>query len=305
MPEEMNTVFIICGPTAVGKTAFAIALAEHLQTEIISADSRQCFSELGIAVAKPSLEELKRIPHHFIDSHSISEELNAGKYEQYALQTVDTILEHHHTAVMVGGTGLYIKAFCEGMDSMPAIDPIVRENMMQEYASKGMSWLQEEVSKKDPQFWQVAEQENPQRLMRALEMILTTGISITEFRKAEKKVRPFNIIKIGLELPREILNQRINHRVDHMVNNGLLKEAEQLFPFQNNNALQTVGYQELFEYLEGKISLDKAIELIKQHTRQYAKRQMTWFKKDPEINWFDAATIEVEKIKNFIPSREG
>jgi tRNA dimethylallyltransferase len=297
MPEKKNTVFIICGPTAVGKTAFAIALAEHLQTEIISTDSRQCFKELGIAVAKPSLEELKKVTHHFIDSHSITEELNAGKFEQFALQKVEAIFNEHQSAVMVGGTGLYIKSFCEGMDTMPAIDPIVRENIIHEYATKGMSWLQEEVAKKDPQFWQVAEQENPQRLMRALEMILTTGISITEFRKAEKKVRPFKIMKIGLELPREILNQRINHRVDIMVNDGLVAEAEKLYPQRNNNALQTVGYQELFEYFEGKISLTKAIELIKQHTRQYAKRQMTWFKKDDDIIWFDARSIEVEKLK--------
>jgi tRNA dimethylallyltransferase len=298
MANNVNTVFIICGPTAVGKTAFAIELAEYLQTEIISADSRQCFRELGIAVAKPSLEELKRITHHFIDSHSITEELNAGKFEQYALQKAEAIIKQHQTAVMVGGTGLYMKAFCGGMDSMPIIDPIVREHIIQEYAAKGMSWLQEEVSKKDPQFWQMAEQENPQRLMRALEMILTTGISITEFRKSEKKIRPFKIIKIGLELPREILNQRINHRVDLMVQEGLIKEAEDLFTFRNNNALQTVGYQELFEFLEGKISIDRAIELIKQHTRQYAKRQMTWFKKDPEIKWFDAGTISVENVKN-------
>jgi tRNA dimethylallyltransferase len=297
MPEKKNTVFIICGPTAVGKTAFAIALAEHLQTEIISTDSRQCFKELGIAVAKPSLEELKKVTHHFIDSHSITEELNAGKFEQFALQKVEAIFNEHQSAVMVGGTGLYIKSFCEGMDTMPAIDPIVRENIIHEYATKGMSWLQEEVAKKDPQFWQVAEQENPQRLMRALEMILTTGISITEFRKAEKKVRPFKIMKIGLELPREILNQRINHRVDLMVNDGLVAEAEKLYPQRNNNALQTVGYQELFEYFEGKISLTKAIELIKQHTRQYAKRQMTWFKKDDDIIWFDSRSIEVEKLK--------
>jgi tRNA dimethylallyltransferase len=298
MANEVNTVFIVCGPTAVGKTAFAIELAEHLKTEIISADSRQCFRELGIAVAKPSFEELKRITHHFIDSHSITEELNAGKFEQYALQKAEAIFKQHQTAVMVGGTGLYIKAFCEGMDSMPAIDPIVREHIIQEYAAKGMSWLQEEVSKKDPQFWQMAEQENPQRLMRALEMILTTGISITEFRKSEKKIRPFKIIKIGLELPREILNQRINQRVDLMLKSGLITEAEKLYSQRNNNALQTVGYQELFEYLEGKISIDRAIELIKQHTRQYAKRQMTWFKKDPEIKWFDAKAVSVKIVKN-------
>jgi tRNA dimethylallyltransferase len=298
MQNEINTVYIICGATAVGKTAFAIAFAEHLKTEIISADSRQCFRELGIAVAKPSLQELKKITHHFIDSHSINEELNAGKFEQYALQKVSDIFRKHRSVVMVGGTGLYIKAFCEGMDSMPEIDATFRENIIQEYTSKGLPWLQEQIAKEDPTFWQKAEQENPQRLMRALEMIRTTGISITQFRKSEKKTRPFKIVKVGLELPREILNQRIDQRVDFMLQNGLIKEAEHLFAYRNNNALQTVGYQELFEYLDGKIHLERAIELIKQHTRQYAKRQMTWFKKDPEINWFDARTISVEKVKN-------
>lgn len=298
MSHEVNTIFIITGPTAVGKTSFAIALAAFLQTEIISADSRQCFSELGLAVAKPSKEELKKVTHHFIDSHSISEEINAGIFEQYALKKVTAIFEKHQTAVMVGGTGLYIKAFCEGMDTMPLIDPIVRNNIKQEYSEKGMPWLQKQIAVEDPLFWEQAEQENPQRLMRALEMIRSTGISITQFRKSEKKSRPFKIVKIGLELPREILNQRINDRVDQMVHEGLIKEAEQLFPFRNINALQTVGYKELFDYMEGKTPLEKAIELIKQHTRQYAKRQMTWFKKDTEINWFDARSISVEKVKN-------
>jgi tRNA dimethylallyltransferase len=298
MSHEINTIFIICGPTAVGKTSFAIALAAFLKTEIISADSRQCFSELGIAVAKPSKEDLKKVTHHFIDSHSIAEEINAGIFEQYALQKVNVIFEKHQTAVMVGGTGLYIKAFCEGMDAMPVIDPVIRDNIKQEYTEKGMAWLQKQIATEDPLFWEQAEQENPQRLMRALEMIRSASISITQFRKSEKKSRPFKIVKIGLELPREILNQRINDRVDLMVQEGLLKEAEHLFPFRNNNALQTVGYQELFDYMEGKTTLEKAIELIKQHTRQYAKRQMTWFKKDSEINWFDARTISVEKVKS-------
>lgn len=298
MSHEVNTIFIICGPTAVGKTSFAIALAAFLKTEIISADSRQCFSELGIAVAKPSKEDLKKVTHHFIDSHSIAEEINAGIFEQYALQKVNAIFEKHQTAVMVGGTGLYIKAFCEGMDAMPVIDPVIRDNIKQEYTEKGMAWLQKQIATEDPLFWEQAEQENPQRLMRALEMIRSASISITQFRKSEKKSRPFKIVKIGLELPREILNQRINDRVDLMVQEGLLKEAEHLFPFRNNNALQTVGYQELFDYREGKTTLEKAIELIKQHTRQYAKRQMTWFKKDSEINWFDARTISVEKVKS-------
>ena len=181
---------------------------------------------------------------------------------------------------------------------MPEIDPIIRDNIIQEYTIKGLPWLQNEIAEKDPVFWENAEQGNPQRLMRALEMIRTTGISITQFRKSEKKIRPFRMVKIGLELPRELLNQRINDRVDLMLKEGLIKEAEQLFYHRNNNALQTVGYQEIFEYMEGKITLAKAIELIKQHTRLYAKRQMTWFKKDPEISWYDARTIGVGKVSD-------
>jgi tRNA dimethylallyltransferase len=293
----IKTVYIICGPTAVGKTNFAIALAAHLQTEIISADSRQCFRELGIAVAKPSAAEQKIIPHHFIDTHSIEEEVNAGKFENYALDKVEALFHIHDAVVMVGGTGLYIKAFCEGMDAMPTIDASIRENISQEFEMKGMSWLQEEVAKNDPVFWAHAEQENPQRLMRALEMIRATGISITNFRKAEKKLRNFRIVKIGLELPRELLNQRINLRVDQMINNGLVEEARTLLAHRNYNALQTVGYQELFDYFDGKTDLKQAIELIKQHTRQYAKRQMTWFKKDKDIIWFDARNVSVEEVK--------
>ena len=246
----IKTVYIICGPTAVGKTSFAIALAQHLHTEIISADSRQCFCELGIAVAKPTAAELTMVPHHFIDSHSIEEELNAGKFETYALEKVSDLFKIHDAVVMVGGTGLYIKAFSEGMDAMPTIDASIREKVLQAYAINGMKWLQDEVAKKDPVFWAQSEQENPQRLMRALEVFLATGNSITSYRKAEKKLRDFRMIKIGLELPRELLNQRINLRVDQMVNNGLVQEAKTLLEHRDHNALQTVGYQELFEYFD-------------------------------------------------------
>lgn len=293
---KQHTVLVICGPTAVGKTAFAISLAEHLQTEIISADSRQCYRELGIAVAKPSAAELKRVPHHFINSHSIFEEVNAGVFENYALQKVNDIFHRHASAVMVGGTGLYIKAFCEGMDSMPNIDPAIRAAITAEYAEKGLHWLQEELAKNDPVFWRTTEQENPQRLMRALEMFRATGTSIVDFRRAEKKDRPFRIIKIGLELPRDLLYNRINQRVDHMVSEGLVQEACSLLPYRSNNALQTVGYQELFEYFDGKITEAAAIELIKRNTRRYAKRQMTWFKKDPEVQWLDAGKATVEDV---------
>ncbi|MEI6585434.1 MAG: tRNA (adenosine(37)-N6)-dimethylallyltransferase MiaA [Sediminibacterium sp.] len=291
-----NTILVICGPTAVGKTVVAIALAKALHTEIISADSRQCFKELGIAVAKPTKEELLEIPHHFIDSHSIHQELNAGIFETFALEKGNEIFKKQPIAVMVGGTGLYIKSFCEGMDDMPSIDPAIRQNIIELYAQNGLNWLQESVQKNDPVFWQIAEQNNPQRLMRALEIWQATGKSIIEFRTANKKQRPFRIIKIGLEMPRDLLNERINQRIDLMVEAGLVQEALALFPHCQNNALQTVGYQELFEYFNKKISLEKAIEQIKINTRHYAKRQMTWFKKDSSIHWFDATNASVEKM---------
>lgn len=295
MPKE-STIFIICGPTAVGKTAFAIELAKELGTEIISADARQCYQELGIAVAKPSDSELRTVPHHFINSHSIKDTVNAGVFEQYALDKAAALFEQHRHIVMVGGTGLYIKAFEEGMDEMPTIAPAIRQQVVADYEKKGLSWLQEQVQLYDPSFWLNAEQQNPQRLMRALEFMLETGQSILNFRKAAKKERPFNVIKIGLELPRAVLNQRINQRVDKMLEHGLLEEARKLLSFQNNNALQTVGYQEFFAHFNGQISEAVALEQIKQHTRQYAKRQMTWFKKTTSITWMDAASLSVEKV---------
>ncbi|OYU53971.1 MAG: tRNA (adenosine(37)-N6)-dimethylallyltransferase MiaA [Chitinophagaceae bacterium BSSC1] len=294
--QEASTIFIICGPTAIGKTAFAIQLAQALGTEIISADSRQCYQELGIAVAKPSAKELAMVPHHFINSHSIHDRVNAGVFEQYALQKSAQLFQQHQSIVMVGGTGLYIKAFTEGMDEMPNIAPAIREQVIKDYEQKGLAWLQEQIQLLDPNFWLQSEQQNPQRLMRALEFKLSTGDSILNFRKAEKKQRPFKIVKIGLELPREILNQRINQRVDQMLEQGLLEEAKSLMPFEHNNALQTVGYQELFAHFKGEISEAIAIEQIKQHTRQYAKRQMTWFKKETSITWMDASNLSVEKV---------
>ena len=294
--QEVPTIFIICGPTAIGKTAFAIELAQAIGTEIISADSRQCYQELGIAVAKPSAKELAMVPHHFINSHSIHDHVNAGVFEQYALQKAAELFQQHRQIVMVGGTGLYIKAFTEGMDEMPTIAPAIRAQVVKDYEQNGLTWLQQQIQLLDPAFWMQSEQQNPQRLMRALEFKLSTGDSILNFRKAEKKQRPFKIIKIGLELPREVLNQRINQRVDRMVAAGLIQEAKALIPFQSNNALQTVGYQELFAHFQGEISEATAIEQIKQHTRQYAKRQMTWFKKETSITWMDASNISVGKV---------
>src|SRR4051794_302015 len=247
-----KTVIIICGPTAVGKTAFAIQLAKALQTEIISADSRQCYRELNIGVAKPSDIELAAVFHWFINSHSIHEEVNAGIFEQYALDAAANIFTNYAAVVMVGGTGLYIKAFVEGMDNVPVVDPVVRQKVVSDYEEKGLFFLQNEIAEKDPDFWQVAEQQNPQRLMRGLEVFLSTGKSITTFRKGNKKDRPFNIIKIGLELPRQQLNEQINYRVDKMMEDGLLAEVMDLYDSKFLNALQTVGYRELFDFMENK-----------------------------------------------------
>jgi tRNA dimethylallyltransferase len=280
-----KTCIVIAGPTAVGKTAFAIRLAQQLHTQIISADSRQCFTELNIGVAKPSATELSLVPHYFINSHSIQEEVNAGVFEQYALQQSAEIFKQHDTAIMVGGTGLYIKAFCDGIDKLPAIDISIREKIVAAYQQNGLLWLQNEVANNDPVYFAKGEIKNPQRLMRALEVKLSSGKSITDFQTQQKKRRDFNIIKIGLELPKEELIKNINQRVDIMMQQGLLEEVKNLEIFKNLNALQTVGYKELLDYLNGNLTFDKAVERIKINTRQYAKRQMTWFKKDEEIKW--------------------
>ena len=291
-----NTVYIILGPTAVGKTIFAIALAQQLKTEIISADARQCYAELNIGVARPSLEELSKVPHHFIASHSVNDTINAQVFENYALAKVEELFKTHPSVVIVGGTGLYIKAFCEGLDMIPEIDPAIREDIIKQYDQLGLRWLQKEVSVKDPLYWAKGEQQNPQRLMRALEVILGTGASILSFQTKNKITRPFEIVKIGLELPREQLYDRINQRVLTMVESGLEQEVSALAPQYHLNALQTVGYSEWLPYFEGSNSKEKVIENIQQNTRHYAKRQMTWFKKDPEITWHQSDQINVAQI---------
>ncbi|MEY4050176.1 MAG: tRNA ((37)-N6)-dimethylallyltransferase MiaA [Bacteroidota bacterium] len=284
------------GPTAVGKTSFAIALAKALGTEIISADARQCYKEMNIGVARPSADELKAVPHHFIASHSVNENINASFYENWALEKLENLFTRNEAAVMVGGTGLYIKAFCEGLDLIPAIDAEIRENIIAQYEKLGLRWLQKEVSVKDPQYWEKGEQKNPQRLMRALEVMLGTGSSITSFQNKKAVERPFKIVKIGLELPREELYERINARVLTMVEEGLEKEVKSLEAVAHLNALQTVGYSEWKEYFEGKISKEKVIENIQQNTRHYAKRQMTWFKRDPSITWFYSSTVDPKQV---------
>lgn len=278
----------------------AVLLAKHFSTNIISADSRQCFKELNIGVAKPSEIELQSVHHYFINSHSIQDTLNAAVYEQYALEKIATIFEERDIAIMVGGTGLYIKTFCEGIDEVPVILPGIREKMAADYLAGGLLWLQQVVQKHDSMYYSKGEILNPQRLMRALEVKLSTGKSIIEFQTQKKAVRDFDIIKIGLKLPRAELYSRINERVDLMITQGLAEEVKALENFKQLNALQTVGYRELFDHFAGKSTLMEAIEAIKINTRHYAKRQMTWFKKDESINWcipdYKAVMEVVEKL---------
>lgn len=286
-----KTVIILTGPTASGKTAVAIQLARHFNTEIISADSRQCYREMNIGVARPSPEELAAVPHHFIASHHIHDEVTAALFEEWALKKAKQLFEKRDVLIMVGGTGLYIKAFCEGLDAIPGIDPVIRQQVITGYEEKGLDWLREEIRKKDPLFAEKGETQNPQRMMRALEVVLSTGQPIFSYHKKNKAGRDFRIIKAGLELSREELHRNIHTRVDKMMEQGLPEEVKSLLPYRHLNALQTVGYSELFDYFDGTVSLEKAVEKIKTHTRQYAKRQLTWFRKDQEIRWFSPSAF--------------
>ena len=295
-----KTCIIIAGPTAVGKTAIALHIAQLFSTTIISSDSRQCYRELNIGVAKPEPSELEAVHHDFISSHSIHESLNAADFEKYALKSVDTIFQKSDIAIMVGGTGLYIKAFCEGLDKIPEVPLEIREQIIQDYQTNGIEWLAKMLQEKDALYVANGNMQNPQRMMRALEIILFTGNSILSYQTHQKEKRNFKIIKIGLELPRPLLYERINNRVDKMIANGLIEEASSLQSYQHLNALQTVGYSEWFDYFNGKISKEKAIEMIKQNTRHYAKRQMTWFKKDEEMTWLEP---DENIVKEWVLSR--
>ena len=284
------TVIIIVGPTAVGKTAAAIRLAQRLNTRIISADSRQCYRELNIGVAKPSPEELEAVHHYFINSHSITEEVSAATFEELALLWTTEIHRESPVAVMVGGTWLYIRAFTNGLDAIPPVDQSIRSHIRLHYEEQGLAWLQSEVQKYDPAYYSAGEILNPQRLMRALEVRMSTGQSILSFQNRQPQERPFQIRMIGLILPKEQLDQRIHDRVDRMMSDGLFAEVEGLLPYRAHNALQTVGYKELFHYLDGNGTKEQAITAIKTNTRQYAKRQLTWFRRDLSIRWTDPAT---------------
>ena len=284
---SLKTVIIITGPTASGKTELAMEVARHFKTSIISADSRQCFRELNIGVAKPDPAQLQEVIHFFINSHSIQEEVNAALFESLAIQWCDEIFTAADTVVMSGGTGLYIKAFRDGLDEIPVIDENIRKEIQENYHSGGLSWLQESISQADPLFYRSGETANPQRMMRALEVIKSTGRSIISFRNHQKKQRNFRMLEFGVRLPRKELYQRIDARVDQMMEKGLLTEVNSLLPCQHLNALQTVGYTELFDHLQGRSSLEDSVARIKQNTRHYAKRQLTWMNKNENMIWLE------------------
>ncbi|MBJ11198.1 MAG: tRNA (adenosine(37)-N6)-dimethylallyltransferase MiaA [Flavobacteriales bacterium] len=292
-----NTLWVVLGPTAIGKTALGIQLAQKLNTEIISCDSRQFYKEMRIGTAVPSTEELESVPHHFMQHISIHQEYSVGCFEKESLKKLEELLQTKQHAVLVGGSGLYIDAVCKGLDKFPDIKPELREKIRTNYNNKGLAWLQQEVQKNDPEYYQIVDTQNAYRLLRCLEVCLQSRKTFTSFRKQKTNTRPFNIKYIGLQMPREELYLRINQRVDSMMKEGLLEEAKALLPHQHLNALQTVGYRELFAHLNGEHTLEKAVELIKQNTRRFAKRQLTWLKKYENAKWFDSAKEAIKKIQ--------
>ncbi len=280
----------IVGPTAIGKTALSIKLAKYCKTEILSSDSRQFFREMEIGTAKPNNEEMAGVPHHFVNSLSIHDYYSVGDFEKDFIKLTNKLFEKHDTLIMVGGSGLYVKAILYGLDEFPEVNLKIREELMDVLSKQGLSPLLVQLKELDPVFYNDTDHANSQRIVRALETCISTGKSFSSFRKGTRVKRSFESVQIGLTADREIVYDRINQRVDIMMNQGLLEEAKTLYPYKSLNALQTVGYKELFEYVDGNSSLEEAIELIKRNTRRFAKKQFTWFKKDQSVKWVDYQT---------------
>ena len=291
----IKRLLVVVGPTGSGKTDLSIRLALHYGAPILSTDSRQVYRGMPIGTAQPSVDQLQVVEHHFIASHNLTDNLNCGEYEVQALARLEELFADHDWVVAVGGSGLYVRALCEGMDDLPQADEPLRRELEHRLAEEGLGALAEELRELDPEYCRTADLNNPARVMRALEVCLQTHMPYSRQRTGERRPRPFEIVKIGIDLPRDVLYDRINRRVDRMLADGLEAEARALYPYRELNALKTVGYREFFDYFAGRIGYDEAVELIKRNSRRYAKRQLTWFRRDSEIRWFapddDAAII--------------
>ncbi len=301
MTVSKPLLIVILGPTGVGKTNISLRLAEQLGCPIVSSDSRQLYRELKIGTAAPTNAELKRVKHYFIGTHSIHDEYNAGQYEQDAIQLLDNLFKTNKYALLVGGSMMYIDAVCNGMDDIPTVDAETRSFWQNQFAEKGLDFLQSELKRVDPQHYEEVDLKNPKRVMHALEICSVTGKPYSYLRTGKRKQRNFDILKIGLNRPRPELYERINLRVDEMMKEGLLEEARQFYEFKALNTLNTVGYKELYEFMDGNWTLEFAVNMIKQDSRRYAKRQLTWFNRDKEINWFhpDEETKIIEFVQNY------
>ena len=297
-----KTLIVITGPTAVGKTALCLEIAKHFDIPIINADSRQIYRELRIGTAQPTKEQMQEVKHYFVGTLGLDDYYSASLFEQQVLECLEQQFLTSDYALLSGGSMMYIDAVCDGIDDIPTIDDETRTLMKQRLADEGLEALVEELKRLDPEYYEIVDRQNPRRVVHALEICTMTGKTYTSFRKREKRQRPFQIIKIGLNRPREELYDRINQRVDQMMADGLLEEARSLYPLRHLNALNTVGYKELFDYLEGRWPLEEAVERIKGNTRRYARKQLTWYKKDERMKWFHPQ--ETEQIISYISHYE-
>lgn len=288
----MKNLIVITGPTGVGKTELCLRLADFFNVPIINADSRQIFAEIPIGTAAPTIKQQERTKHYFVGTHKLTDYYSASLYEQDVIQLLDKLFNDSDIAILTGGSMMYIDAVCNGIDDIPTVDENTRETMKRRLATEGLPALVEELKQLDPEHWNIVDRNNPRRVVHALEICHMTGKTYTSFRKNEKKKRPFNTIKIGLTLPREVLYNRINARVIDMINNGFVEEARKVYPLRGLNSLNTVGYKELFDYFDGNISLDDAIFKIQSNTRRYARKQLTWYKKDENMKWFEPNNVE-------------
>lgn len=293
-----HTLIVLIGPTGVGKTELSLSIAEHFHTSILSSDSRQLYADLKIGTAAPTPEQLARVPHHFVGTLKLTDYYSAAQYEADVMKKLEELFSLNEVVVLTGGSMMYVDAICKGIDDIPTVDKETRELMLQKYAEEGLDHLCAELKLLDPEYYQIVDLKNPKRVIHALEICYMTGKSYTSFRTQSTKKRPFRIIKIGLTREREELYERINRRVDEMLDAGLLEEVKAVYPYKELNSLNTVGYKELFKYLNGEWTLEFAIEKIKQNSRIYSRKQMTWFKRDNEIHWFHPD--QKEEIMNYI-----